>query len=242
MAVSFADQLLVFLANPANQSQFAAMVGLSAFASTSFTRRYGQGGLQVNGVVLGTPSGFRLQELFFHETKMTGFREKRSEQPERQWYELRVSRNDLGWVDATFSVPVQFAVEAVPGSVQLGPGADLVPAGVSEPASARHLLKFQLPVETTAFSLAYDATAFVFLASDPSPVTDLRRILVLRRLLEDDPQFLVTLDGSPDQTPYLFIQLYRSGVLQGTPLSEASVVQAFAATDVLAAFINVPAM
>jgi hypothetical protein len=240
VAVSFADQVMVFLANPANQSTFAGMLGLAAFASASFTRRYGQGGFQISGVTLGTSTGFRLQDLLFDETRITGFREKRSEQPERQWYDLHVRRKDLGWVDASFTVPVQFALQAVPGSIQLGPGGDLVSMGVSDPEPLKHQLKFQLPVATAAFSLDYGAQTYVFVASDPSPVADLRRILGVRRLLEDDPHFLASLDGSPDQVPYLFIQLYPTGSLQGTSISQTAVVQAFATADVLADFISVP--
>ncbi len=240
MAITFADQFLVFLANPANQSTFPGTIAMPAFANTSFKLRYSKDGFQVNGVTLAAPSDFRIQESFPGETRMTGFREQRGELPERKWYDLRVSRSDLAWVDACFTLPVQFAIEAVPGSITLGPGGDLVPAGVSEPAPLAHLLKFQLPMITGGFTIDHELRTFVFATSDPSPVADLRRIQILRRSLEDDPQFLVTLDGSPEQTPYIFVQLYQSGALQGTGLTEASAVQAFAAADVLAAFMTIP--
>jgi hypothetical protein len=239
VAVSFADQFLAFLADPANQSTFAGTIGLAAFANASFKRRYGKDGFQVNGVTLAAPIDFSFQEGFFGETRLTGFREQRSERPERKWYELRISRNETGWIDAAFSAPAKFAIEAVPGSIQIGQGGDLVSAGVSEPSPLTHLLKFQLPVMTGGFTIDFNLRAFAFAASDPSPVADLRRIQNLRRPLEDDPQFLVTLDGSPDQTPYVFIQLYKSGVFNGTGLTEANVVQAFAAADVLAAFVTI---
>jgi hypothetical protein len=241
VAVSFADQFLAFLADPANQSAFAGTIGLASFASASFTRRYGKDGFQVNGVTLDAPTDFSFQEGLSGETRLTGFREQRSERPERKWYELRISRSEPGWIDAAFSVPAQFAVEAVPGSIQIGQGGDLVNAGVSEPAPLTHMLNFQLPVVTGSFTIGFDLRAFAFAASDPSPVADLRRIQSLRRPLEEDPRFLVTLDGSPDQTPYIFIQIYKSGVLDGTGLTEANVVQAFAAADVLAAFVTIPA-
>ena len=208
--------------------------------AASFKRRYGKDGFQVNGVTLAAPTDFRVQEGLFGETRLTGFREQRSERPERKWYELRISRNEPAWIDASFSVPAKFAIEAVPGSIQIGPGSDLVGAGISDPSPQTHTLKFQLPVMTGGFTVDYDLKTFVFAASDPSPVADLRRIQSLRRLLEDDPQFLVTLDGSPDQTPYIFTQLYKSGALKAPALSEAAVVQAFAAADVLAAFMTIP--
>jgi hypothetical protein len=242
VAVTFADLFLAFLANPANQGTFAGTIGLAAFASASFTRRYGKDGFQVNGVTLAAPTDLCVQEGFFGETRLTGFREQRSERPERKWYEMRISRNEPAWIDASFSVPAKFAIKAVPGSIQIGQGGELVNAGISEPSPLTHMLKFQLPVMTDGFTVDYDLKAFVFAASDPSPVADLRRIQSLRRLLEDDPQFLVTLDGSPDQTPYIFIQLYKSGALQGTGLTEAAAVQAFAAADVLAAFMTIPPM
>jgi hypothetical protein len=239
VAVSFADQFLAFLADPANQGTFAGTIGLAGFAGASFARRYGKDGFQVNGVTLAAPTDFRFQEGLFGETRLTGFREQRSERPERKWYELRIGRNEQGWIDAAFSVPAKFAVEAVPGSIQIGPGGDLVDAGVSEPSPLTHLLKFQLPVMTGAFTIDFDLRAFAFASGDPSPVADLRRIQNLRRPLEEDSQFLVTLDGSPDQTPYIFIQLYKKGALDGTGLTEANVVQAFAAADVLAAFVTI---
>ena len=241
MAVSFADQFLAFLADPANQSTFAGTIGLAAFASASFKHRYGKDGFQVNDVTLAAPTNFSFQQGLFGETRLTGFREQRSERPERNWYELRISRNEPGWIDATFSVPAKFAIEAVPGSIQIGPGGDLVSTGVSDPSSLTHVLKFQLPVMTGSFTIDLDLRVFAFAAIDPSPVADLRRIQNLRRPLEEDSQFLVTLDGSPDQTPYIFIQLYKKGVLDGTGLTEANVVQAFAAADVLAAFVTIPA-
>lgn len=242
MAVSFADQVIAFLANAANQSQFAATVGLQPFAVTSFTRRYGQRGFQINGVTLGAPSDFRLQEFLSDASRVAGFREKRSEQPERYWYDQRIWPGNTGWVDAVITVPVQFALQAVPGSIQLGPGASVTPAGVSDPAPLIHQLNFQLAVDTNAFSASYNAGVYVFATAEPSPVADLRQILGLRRLLESNGNFLASLDGSSGQRPYLFVQLYPSGSLTSPPLSEAAVVSAFAAADVLAVFLTIPNM
>jgi hypothetical protein len=240
--ISFADQVVAFLAQASNQGAFADMIGLAAFAGASLTRRYGQGGFQVNGVSLGTPSAFRLQELLLDDLRVTGSREKRGEQPQRHSYELRLRRENSGWVDVTFTLPVELALQAVPGSIPLGPGGDLVPAGASEPEPLRHQLKFQLPVTTDAFSRSCVAGVYVFAAGEPSPVADLRRIRAVQRLLDEDPQSLVSLDGGPEQQPSLFVQLYPSGALQGGPLSEPTIVATFAAADVLAAFVTLPAM
>jgi hypothetical protein len=242
MAIGFADEALVFLANPANQGPFPGTIGLAAFATTSFTAKYGKDGFQVNAVTLGVPSEFQLEKFLWGETRTTGSREKRGEQPERYSYELRISQKKLGWIDVSFAVPVQLTIQAVPGSVQLGPGGDVVPAGVSEPQPLKHSLRFKLPVQTDPLSLAYGGKAFVFATSDPAPVADMRRICEIRRRLEEDPGFLASLDGSAGQAPYLFVQLYQKDAFQGTALSEGSVVQAFAAIDVLAAFITIPAM
>jgi hypothetical protein len=242
MPISFPDQVVAFLGNPTNQGPFPGTIGLAAFATTSFTGRYGQGGFQVTGVTLGSPSDFRVQELLLDQARISGFREKRSEQPQRFWYELRIGRGDSGWADATFTIPVQLTVQAFPGSIQLGPAGNLVPAGLSEPAPLEHQLNFQMPVLTDPLSFEFNAGVYVFATADPSPVVDLRRILALRRLLENDPQFLTSLDGTADHRPYLFVQLYPSTTLTGPPLSQAAVVQTFAAADALAAFIAVPNM
>lgn len=242
MAVGFADQLVAFLAVPANLGPFLNTIGLATFAGVSFTRRYGQGGFQVDGVTLGTPTGLRLEVFLSDDMRLSGSREKRSENPQRYWYDLKVSREDPGWVDVVFTVPAQFALHAVPGSIQLGPGGDLVPAGVSEPQPLQHKLRFQLPVGTDPFTLSYALGVHVFATADPTPVLDLHRVLSVRRLLEDDPQFLASLDGTADQRPYLFVQVYPGGLLAGPPLSQAAVVQAFDAADVLATFVNLPAL
>src|SRR5262249_29603628 len=145
-------------------------------ATTSLTRRYGQGGFQITDVIPGTPSGFRLQEFLLDQARISGFREKRSEQPQRFWYELRIGREDSGWADVTFTLPVQLAVQAVPGSIRLGPSGDLTPAGFSEPAPREHRLQLQIPVLTDPLSLNYNAGVYVFATADPSPAADLRRI------------------------------------------------------------------
>jgi hypothetical protein len=242
MPISFPDQVVALLANPANQSGFPGTIGLAAFATTSFTSRYGQQGFQITGVTLGTPSDFQLQQWLFEQARVSGFREKRSEQPQRFWYELRLGREASGWADASFTVPVQIAAQVMPGSIQLGPSGDLVPAGLSDPGPLEHQLQIQIPVLTTPLSFTYNVGVYLFATADPSPVADLRRILAVRRLLENDPQFLATLDGTADQRPYLFVQLYPSGTLAGPPLSAAAAIQTFGAAEVLAAFIAIPAM
>lgn len=242
MPVSFDDQVAAFLANPTNQTQFAATVGLAAFASTSFTQKYGAGGFQLNSVRLGTPTGFRLQTPYNTEARVTGSREKRSEQPERHWYDLRIWREAPLWVDAVFTLPLQFAVQAVPGSLQLGPEGDLLAGGRSDTAPLTHGLKFSLPVATDPLTISYQAQCFVCVTDDPSPVADLRRITGLRQVAEQNGQFLASLDGTDDQTPYLFVQLYPAGVLAATPLSQAAVIATFAQADVLAAFLTLPNM
>jgi hypothetical protein len=242
MAISFDDQVAAFLATSANQTQFAATTGLAAFASTSFTQKYGHGGFQLTSLTLGSPAGFRFQEVFNAEARIAGFREKRSEQPERHWYDLRLWREAPYWVDAIFTLPIQFAVQPVPGSIQLGPAGDLVQAGVTDPQLLTHDLQFQIPVATAALTVSYQAECFVFATSDPSPVSDLRRILGVRQIVEKDGQFLASLDGTANQTPYLFVQLYPANVLPATPLSQAAVVATFAAADVLATFLSVPNM
>jgi hypothetical protein len=240
MAISFDDQVAAFLAVTTNQAQFAATTGLAAFATTSFTQKYGQGGFQLSTVTLGAPSTFRVQEVFNSERRFSGFREKRSEQPQRHWYDLRVSREAPVWVDAVVTMPIQFAIQPVPGSLQLGPSGGLVQAGVSDPALLTHSLQFQMPVATSALTVTFQAQCLVFVTADPSPVTDLRRIISVRRIVENDGQFLASLDGTDEQTPYLFVQLYPAGVLAATPLSQAAVVATFAASDVLAVFLTVP--
>ncbi len=240
MAISFGDQVVAFLAVTANQAQFATLTGLAGFATTSFTNRYGQGGVQVNSVTLGAASNFRFQQPFNCEARLCGFRERRSEQPRRDWYELRMAREAPSWVDAILTVPVQLAVQPMPGSILLGQAGGLTQAGVTDPAPTVHDLQFQIAVDTNALTLSYQASCFVFATADPSPVTDMRRITAVRQIVEQDGTFLVSLDGTADQAPLLFVQLYPAGVLPTTPVSQAAVVAAFGAADVLAAFLTVP--
>ena len=240
MAISFQDQLMAYLALPANQAQFANLLALSAFASKSFARRFAQNGFQINAVNLGAPSGFRLQELLASGARVAGFREKRSEQPQRHWYDLKVGVQEPMWVDAVFDIPADLVAVAFPGSIQLGPNGGLAQAGVSDPSPSVHTLQFQVPVTTTALALNYQARCFVFAAADPSPVDDLRRIALVRQVVDQDGAFLASLDGTADQKPPMFIQVYPAGVLGPAPVSQAAVVAAFDATDVLAAFVGLP--
>jgi hypothetical protein len=242
LTISFADQVIAFLAVTSNQAQLATLTGLADFATTSFTNKYGQGGFQVNSVTLGTASNFRFQQPFNCEGRLSGFRERRSEQPPRDWYQLKMSREAPTWVDVALTVPVDLAVQAVPGSIQLGPSGGLTQSGITDPAPTIHDFQFQLAVTTTVQTLSYQANCLVFAAADPAPVNDLRRITAVRRTLEEDGTYLVSLDGTTDQKPLLFVQLYPAGVLPATPLSETAVVAAFGAADVLAAFLTVPNM
>jgi len=240
LAISFGDQVLAFFAVAANQAQFATLTGLAAFASTSFTSKYGQNGFQVTAVTLGAAADFRFQEPFNCEARLSGFRERRSEQPRRDWYQLKLGREAPSWVDVVATVPVQLAVQPVPGSIQLGSAGGLTQAGVTDPAPTVHDFQFQVAVDTTALTLNYQANCFVFATADPSPVNDLQRITAVRQLIEQDGAFLASLDGTPDQTPNFFVQLYPTGVLPATPVSQQAVVAAFAASDTLAAFLTVP--
>ena len=242
MAVSFADQVAAFMAVSGNQSAFPALVGLAAFATSSFTQRYGSGGFKLNSVTLGVPTSFRFQQLFNGDLRLTGARERRSEQPPREAYDMRVELGAPSWVDMTFAVPAQLAIQPTPGAIQLGPTGGLIQAGVSDPGPTRHALAFNLPVTTDVVTTTYQAQCYVFATSDPAPVQDLRRIGAVRRIVDQSDSGLVSLDGSSDQSPTLFVQLYPMGVLGATPLSQNAVVAAFGAADVLAAFISIPNM
>lgn len=98
-----------------------------------------------------------------------------------------------------------------------------------------------LALTTDQFSLSYPLQVNVFTAAAVSPTEDLRRILAVRNFLEADPAFLVSLDGSPDQRPLLFVQVYRADAADGGPLSPAAIAQLFDEADVLAAFFALPA-
>jgi hypothetical protein len=242
MAISFVDQVAAFLAVDANQAGFPAQIGLSAFATSSFTQKYGSGGFELNSVTLGAPADFRFQQAFNADMRLSGTRERRSEQPPREAYDLRVGLGAPSWVDAVFTVPAQMAIQPVPGAIQLGGAGSLAHAGVTDPGPQTYQIALQLAVTTDVVNATYQAECFVFAASDPSPVADLRRIGAVRRIVEASDRGLATLDGAADQSPYLFVQLYPTGVLAPTPLSQAAVVAAFGAADVLAAFITIPNM
>lgn len=242
MAISFTDQVAAFLAVSGNQSGFPALVGLAAFATASFTQRYSSGGFKLNTVTLGAPANFRFQQLFNGDVRLTGARERRSEQPPREVYNMRVELGAPSWVDAIFTVPAQMAIQPTPGAIQLGPAGGLTQAGVGDPGPTQHALAFKLAVATDVVNTTYQTQCFVFATSDPAPVQDLRRVAAVRRIVDQSDSGLVSLDGSPDQSPNLFVQLYPTGVLAATPLSQNAVVAAFGAADVLAAFVNIPNM
>lgn len=241
MAVAYVDELMAYVADPSNRGAFLAGVGLAAFAGVSFTRRYGLGGFQVDGVTLGEPEAFQLQEPIVDDGQVVGSRELRTQQPERHAIDYRVRAPQAGWTDVAFAVPATFALHAVPGSLLLGPSAGVAPAGTSTgPAPGAYGLKFAAAVGTDAFTLTYKMNTFIFAAGELSPRDDLRRIRGLRRSLESAPSFLASLDGPPGQRPYLFVQAYPPAAANGGGLSQAAVVQLFDAADVLAVFFTIP--
>jgi len=244
MAVTFVDQVLAYLATSANRDPFIAAIGLAAYAGTSFTRRYGQGSFQVDGVTLGEPNDFHLQLPIMDDLRVMGTRERRNGCVERQWIDYHIHKQEqLGWVDASFTTPAQLALHAMPGTLILGPGADVQQDGVDAPPPPQNYrLKLRVPVATDAFTLDYTLRIYVFIAAEPAPTADLRRILLLRRYLEADPRFLASLDGPPDQQPFVFVQIYPADAAEGGPLKQAAIAQLFDAADILTAFFAVPAL
>jgi hypothetical protein len=243
MAVTYVDQVMAFLALGANRTAFIDAIGLAAFAGASFTRRYGSSGFQVDSVSLDAPGDFRIQQLVQDDLRITGYSEKRLERPERKWIDYRVRKQQvIGWIDAAFITQTTLALHAVPGSAVLGPQAGVEQAGTqSAPLPMTWRSNFLLGLTTDQFSLGYPLQVNVFTAPALSPTDDLRRILAVRNFLEADPAFLVSLDGSPDQRPLLFVQVYPAGAADGGPLSPAAIVQLFDEADVLAAFFALPA-
>src|ERR1700733_11657301 len=99
MPVTFVYQFMAYIVATANLTTFLNTVGLAAYAGTSFTRRYGQNGFQVDSVVLGTPESFLLQELVLDDLRLTGT-EQRSDAQQRKIYDLRYHQQaQIGWVD-----------------------------------------------------------------------------------------------------------------------------------------------
>ncbi len=243
MPVTYVDQVMAYLASTANRTTFVDAIGLAAFAGTSFTRRYGSNGFLVDSVSLTAPTDFQIQELVQDELRLTGFSDKRCERPERKWIDYRFHKQQvIGWIDASFTTQASLALHMVPGSAPLGPSAQIGDAGIAfpgQPASWRS--SFRLGLTTDQFSLDYPLRVQVFVAAAISPTDDLRRILAIRAFLEADPAFLVTLDGSPDQRPLLFVQVYPPETAAAEPLSQAAITQLFDQTDVLAAFFTLPA-
>jgi len=222
MAVTFVDQVLANLATSANRAAFINTIGLAGFAATSFSRRYGTGGFQVDKVTLGPLANFQLQQLIRDDFRITGFSERRNERPERKWIDYRIHKQEpVGWVDASFTTRADFWQSA------------------AAPMTSQS--KFLLALATDQVALTYTLQVHVFIAAGLSLTDDLRRIQTIRRFLEGDPSFLVSLDGTPDQRPFLFVQIYPSGVADGGPLAPAAIAQFFDAADVLAAFLPPPA-
>jgi hypothetical protein len=243
MAVTFVDQVMANLATSANRAAFINTIALTTFAATSFTRRYGANGFTVDNVVLGPVADFQLQQLVRDDFRITGYSEQRSDRPERKQIDYRFHKQEiLGWVDAAFTTDANFSLHVTPGSVPLGPTGDMVPAGWQlAPAPMTSQSKFLLALATDQVTLTYTLQVHAFISAGLSPTDDLRRILTVRRFLEADPAFLVSLDGTPDQRPFLFVQIYPTGAADGGPLGPAAITQLFDAADVLAAFVAPPA-
>ena len=242
MAVTYVDQVMAYLATDANRPAFNAAIGLPAFAGRSFTRRYGIEGYAVDSVALADPLDYAFQRLVDDQARLTGFTERHGASPERRWLDWTLHRQALvGWIDAAFTTQASMALSVMPGSLVLGPAADLVDDGTAiavPPMSFR--TNMLLGIDPDGFSLGYTLHVHVFLANTLSPTDDLRRIRQLRALLEADPAFLATLDGAPDQSPFAFVQVYPQDAADGAPLAPDAVAALFDQADVLAAFFTPP--
>ena len=243
MTVTYVDQVMAYLTTDANRASFNGAIGLASYAGRSFLRRYGVGGFQVDGVTLDVPTDFRLQQMIENRPRLTGFSEQYGQRPERKSIDYTLHRQDVaGWIDATFATKATMALHAVPGSISLGPAADVRDGGTavaSPPMSFRTAML--LGLDTEAFSLGYTLQVYVLLAAELTPTLDLRRIQQARSVLEADSAFLASLDGPVNQRPFLFAQVYAQGAADGGPLSPAAIVAMFDQADVLAAFFTVPA-
>jgi hypothetical protein len=243
MPVSFVDQLMAFISVPENLTSFISSVGVPAYAGTSFTRRYGQGGFQVDSVALGVPSDFQLQLLILDDPRITGTEQGTHSGGVRKLFDLRYRRQQpIGWADAVFTVGADFNAHMVPGSALLGPAANVQSGGVAfGPPPTTFQSKFLVGLTTDAFTLSYPLRVYVFASEDLSPSADLRRIRQVRQFLEADPAFLASLDGPPDQRPLLFVQIYPGNAADGAAVNAAAVARIFDTDDILAAFFSPPA-
>jgi hypothetical protein len=242
MTVTIVDQIMAFLTTDANRATFNTAIGLAAYAGKSFIRRYGVGGFQLDNVTLGTPTDFRLQQIVATNPRLMGYSERRGEKAERKWIDYTLHRPELaGWVDATFAAQATMALHTVPGSITLGPGADVRNNGTAAAPPMSYRNAFLLGLNTDAFTLNYTMQVYVLLAADLAPAADLRRIQQVRSALEADPGFLVSLDGPVDQRPFVFAQIYAQDAAARGPLTPAAITAMFDQADVLAAFFTPPA-
>jgi len=242
MPVTFVDQLMAFVSTPVNLTTFIADTGIAAYAGASFTRRYGQSGFQVDSVALGTPVDFELQQPILDDLRIMGTEQRTDSSSGRKLYDLRYHRQQvIGWVDASFTVPADFNAELIPGSAPLGPGGSVTQGTTTSAQPGNFQMQYLVGLTTGVFTLSYPLRVSVFASADLSPTADLQRIRQVRRFLESDPAFLESLDGSTDQRPLLFVQIYPGAAADGAPITAQAVGQLFDADDILATFFTLPA-
>jgi hypothetical protein len=243
MPVSFVDQLMAFVSQAANLTTFINSTGLAAYAGTSFSRRYGQNGFQVDSVELGPPTELQLQELILDDLRIIGTEQRTDCTSARKLFDLRYhSQQPIGWADATFTVPANFNAHSIPGSLPLGPSASVEQQGTTfGPPPVTFRPQFLLSLTTDPFTLSYPVRVYVFASAELSPTGDLRRIRQARQFLESDPAFLNSLDGPSNQRPLLFMQIYSSNAADGALITGQAITKMFEADDILAAFFTPPA-
>jgi hypothetical protein len=240
MAASYVDQVMAYVVNSSQQGAFVTAIGLGAYAGKSFTRRYNLNNYQVQSATLGPLSQTQVQQAILDDVRLIGTRECHNQ---RHRYDFHLYKQELlGWVDVSFVTTAQFAVQAVPGTFAPGQGAAVQQNGIETPPLINTAqLKFNLPLTTDTFTLTYTLQVFLFVSADLSPLNDLRRIQLLRTYLQGDPNFLVSLDGTEHQRPFLFVQLYPASVADGGLVSQGGITELFDAADILVAFFTPPA-
>jgi len=123
-----------------------------------------------------------------------------------------------------------------------GDGKPVRPARLTIPdgGTADYRFMFALPVQTDRVTFNLVTRLYLFAMSEFNLINDLRNVLALKHRLEQQQDYLLSLNDTANKRPSAFTLVYDANVLTGSGLVRNDVLRLGASMDVLIDFFTIP--
>jgi hypothetical protein len=149
--VTFADRLLIHLANTANLGPFLSGLKLDAFFTADFQARFNSDFWQIAQVTVGATLGSIFEEPTWIETRILGREDHYGNHPSKTNVDYRVYGIETAlWADATVELETVWQIDQFPGSIVNSPGAPSPFKGVANLVSVLRIDANNHPLDRSA--------------------------------------------------------------------------------------------